>query len=209
MQHQGTASPKRPCIFRVTEIVNPCLRSAFLQRKILRSPTPETLQSFEIGRAIESRWIEAISEQPDVTTLRAGVPCRYVNPLFEIRGRADVLLKQGHGPVELYEVKTYKGHKRIPTHPYRDHVNQLQFYLNALSIESGTIAYVDRDVYTGTGLVKEARFPIQRNRIIYSALLYRTHRLYHALDNDITPPRERCWKCLGYCPYEEECNGIR
>ena len=84
-------------------------------------------------------------------------------------------------------------------------MNQLQFYLNILGVENGSIDYINKLAFLHGRDVVDRRFQIRRDKGVYEILLERGHKLYGALMANIPPPKEKCWKCQGYCSYDEEC----
>ena len=84
-------------------------------------------------------------------------------------------------------------------------MNQLQFYLNVLGVEAGCIDYINKLAFLHGRDVVDRRFRIQRDENVYRMLRGRAHLLFGALMANIPPPKEKCWKCEGYCAYLKEC----
>lgn len=196
---------KQPHIFWVTEIACPCLRAVYFNRKIGKPYSLDLLRIFNSGRVLESWWIDLLDQRNDVFILGENVPCRHINSFYRIHGRADVLLQREYSMIEVHEIKSIKSFGSWMDEPKLEHVNQLQFYLNVLGVENGSIDYINKLAFLyGKGII-DRRFYIRRDEGIYRTLLGRAHELFGALMSDITPPKEKCWKCDGYCTYHEEC----
>jgi hypothetical protein len=157
---------------------------------------------------VEKRWIESLRESQEVVPLSIGAPCRHINQYFEVHVKADLIAQHALGAVVLYEAKATKGKTLTRDDPYSNHVNQLQFYMNATGIEWGIINYIDCDEFKRSGRLIDRRYPINRDEKTYLTLLNRTHDLFEALDTDTIPPIKRCWKCNGFCLYEKECESL-
>ena len=175
--------------------------------KFQKQPSVEVLRIFNAGHVLESWWIEFLDKKKDVEVLCVNMPCRHINPFYRIHGRIDVLIQKGYGELEVHEMKTIKSFGRWLEEPKIEHVNQIQFYLNVLGIESGSIDYVNKLGFLHGKDVIDKRFPIQRDKSVFKLLIGRAHNLFGAFMADIPPPVEKCWKCDGYCIYNDECGG--
>ncbi|MCW4049135.1 MAG: CRISPR-associated protein Cas4 [Candidatus Bathyarchaeota archaeon] len=188
-----------------TEITGPCLRSAFYDRKYGKKPSTESLRVFNAGRVLESWWIDLLERRKDIEIIRENMPCRHINSFYRIYGRADVVLQRDYGQLEVHEIKTIKCFGSFLEEPKPEHVNQLQFYLNTLGIEVGYIDYINKQTFINGYNTIDKKFKIKRDKRTHKKLLKRAHALFGALIVDIPPVREPCWKCQGYCLYQDEC----
>ena len=91
-----------------------------------------------------------------------GTPCRHLNQFFEVHGKSDLIAQHDLGTIVLHEVKATKRKALTLDDPYSNHVDQLQFYLNATGIEQGIINYVDSEEFNRSGQLMDRRYPINR-----------------------------------------------
>ena len=202
---EKSSKQREPHIFWVTEIAGPCLRAVYFDRKIDKPPPLDLLRIFNSGRVLESWWMDLVNKRNDVFILGKYVPCLHINSFYRIHGRADVFVQREYGKIEVHEIKTIKSIGSWLDKPKPEHVNQLQFYLNILGVEAGSIDYINKFAFLYGNDIIDHRFSIQRDDRVYKVLLSRTHELFGALMADIPPPKEKCWKCEGYCSYQQEC----
>ena len=99
---------RRPHIFWVTEIVSPCLRAVYFDRKIGKTPSIDLFRIFNSGRVRESWWIDFLDLKKDIAVLGVNIPCRHINSFYRVHGRADVLVQWEYGEIEVHEIKTIK-----------------------------------------------------------------------------------------------------
>lgn len=163
------------------------------------------LRVFNSGNVLESWWIKLLQRRRSATILSVDMPCRIINPQFRVHGRADVLLKLEYGGIEVHEIKTISNFGRWLNEPKQEHVNQLQFYLNVLGVETGYIDYINKYAFMHGFEVIDRRFLVLRDIRLFEKLLDRAQELFKTINEDIPPQKERCWKCDGYCLYKEEC----
>jgi hypothetical protein len=191
----------KPDVFWATEITNPCLRSAFYERKYGKPSTTDNLRVYNAGKVLESWWINLLERGKDINIIRTNMPCRHINPFYRIHGRADAVIQNNYGQLEVHEVKTIKCFGSFLEEPKPEHVNQLQFYLNVLGVDTGYIDYINKQTFINGSSSIDKRFKIKRDPRIYKRIIRRAHSFFGSLLVDIPPLKEPCWKCQGFCQY--------
>ncbi|MHA1971538.1 MAG: CRISPR-associated protein Cas4 [Candidatus Hodarchaeales archaeon] len=192
-------------ILWVTDITSPCLRAVYYERKQKTPSTVQKLRVFNAGRVLEDWWINLLERRQDTEIIATEMPCRHINPFYRIHGRADVVTQRNQGELEVHEIKTIKCFGSFLTEPKPEHVNQLQFYLNTLGIETGYIDYINKQTFINGYNTIDKRFQIKQNKRTYKRLLKRAHNLFGCLLADTPPKPEPCWKCKRNCPYLTSC----
>lgn len=205
IMREDKRKPRHSGVFCVTEIASPCLRAVYFDRKISKPLSLDLLRIFNSGRVFEAWWIDFLDRIKDIFILDVNVPYRHINTFYKIHGRADVILQQRYGNIEVHEIKMIKSFDEWLEEPKPEHVNQLQFYLNILVVKNSSIDYIKKLAFGyGKGIVNK-RFCTKRDVRAYIRPLKRSCEQFGALMANITPTKEKCWKCDEYCSYNEEC----
>jgi hypothetical protein len=66
--------------------------------------------------------------------------------------------------------------------PKLEHINQLQFYLNVLGVEAGSIDYINKNAFLNGEDIIDQRFPIYRDEKVYRERLERAHELFGSIE---------------------------
>jgi len=199
--------PREVGIFWVTDLVKTCLRQSYLDI-IDPQPKPiETLRIFEAGRAIERLWVDRVLPT-HFRILGTQLPARYHGDGFCIHGRIDALVQHNDGSLVVHEVKSAKS-LFYTSEPKTDHVKQLQFYLNVLNVEFGSVDYLDKTVLLQGGNrdrdAVDRCFTVQRDPAIFTATVSRARELVQFIKADTIPDASsRDWYCE-YCLHHEGC----
>lgn len=197
-------------VYYVTDLCKQCLRQAYLD---ITQPAPqpvETLRIFEAGRVLEKLWVEKIlPERYEVISTQ--LPARYTCLEFSIHGRVDALCQHEGASLVVHECKTAKS-LFYTTEPKKEHVQQLQFYLNALNVEFGSIDYLDKSILlqgsdkSGGGQVDRC-FTVKRDPSTFALLVSKCKELAKFINTDTLPDASsRDWFC-DYCQHKESCSG--
>jgi len=179
-------------------LLSSCLRRQFLiyKRGILISEEKAGL--FEIGRMFH--------EFLDRTLRAGGLVVKAVEAPFiivhfcgdepiRVNGRADLILSVD-GEEYVVEVKSVR---KLPSAPFKHHVQQLNLYLGAYGIKRGSLIYLEKQV------LAHKIFPVEFSLEAFKLLLNRAARLHQALISNSPPkPDNEEWECR-YCEFKNEC----
>jgi len=191
-------------ILYVTDITKPCLRCAYLDITSPKKSTIEKRRVFESSRIIEAFWIDVLRSLPDTRVLSTQVPAYYQKETLRIHGRADALIQHNIGALVVHEVKSIKSLYHVKQ-PIVEHIDQLQFYLNALGLENGRLDYVDKTVlFSGQGELVDISFLVKRDPQSFEGLIHRAIVLESFVNAGEFPQPEECWLCQ-YCGHREGC----
>jgi hypothetical protein len=121
--------------------------------------SPETMYTFELGRQIESMYIEIFKRMG----LFVADHIKFYNPDFHVSGELDVVLREAPGSPIIYglEVKTsygdyfkmaqITGRPGVPAAPKEEHVMQVMMYLdNFPKLPYFKLIYLGRDKFDRT-----------------------------------------------------------
>lgn len=121
--------------------------------------SPETMYTFELGRQIESMYIEMFKKMG----IFVGDHIKFYNPDFHVSGELDVVLRESPGSPVIYglEVKTsygdyfkvaqITGRPGVPPAPKEEHVMQVMMYLdNFPKLPYFKLIYLGRDKFDRT-----------------------------------------------------------
>ena len=148
---QRRPSKTRPSgVLYVTDLTKSCQRKAYLDIKDPQKYSVETLRIFEAGNILEDYWIKLLEDTPGITVLNSQLPARYYGSGFSVHGRVDILTQISNGSLLVREVKTIKSFRYL-NEPKPEHVEQIQFYMNALGVELGQIDYIDKTALLSGG----------------------------------------------------------
>jgi len=191
----------------VTDLTKPCLRASMLD---ILHPKPypvETLKIFESGNMIEDWWVQKVlKNRIGIEVLGDQVQAYHKVGKWIIHGRVDALcLHIGEG-IRVHEVKSIKNASYVRNNGAKpEHIKQIQFYLNALGVEFGSVDYLCKHTMLNGGSDPvDVSFPVTRNPFMFSELLQHAQNLGDAVESgeaDCTPG----WLC-GYCQHAETCD---
>ena len=191
-------------ILYVTDITKSCMLCAYLDIIAPIILTVDKRRLFESSSIIEAFWIDALRSLPDTRVLSTQVPACYQKDTLRIHGRIDALVQHKVGALVVHEVKSTKSLYYVKE-PIVEHIDQLQFYLNALGLENGRPDYVDKTVFlSGQGDRVDLSFPVRRDPRTFEGLIHRAIVLESYITAEECPPPEKCWLCR-YCGHQEEC----
>jgi CRISPR-associated exonuclease Cas4 len=201
----GRVRKERPeGVLYVTDLVKPCMRSAYYGVTIDREVPKETLRIFESGRLIEDFWVNVLMNSDGIKVLGTQLPARYVAGGLEIHGRVDALCQHHDNALVLHEVKSAKS-TFYTNSPKEEHLLQLQFYMSCLGVDFGQVDYLDKSVMLqGEGSAVEKCFMVERDSGMFAEVVRRGKVLNEALKCREPPPLEKGWLC-DYCLYRSEC----
>lgn len=210
---QANRKVREPNILYVTDITKPCMRNSYYSITLDKPTKPETLRIFQIGTLLEDYYLTALQASENINVLGTQIAARHRDQDgFEIHGRCDAIAQHGDATLVIHEVKSAKSSSwRDEAQP--EHVDQLQFYLNILGIDTGLIDYVDKTImlqgndprHPNEKNPPDRSFPITRDQEAYKTLLEKARKLHAYLKKREPPPPTECWQCNGYCDYAEEC----
>ena len=80
---------------------------------------------------LENYWVKILINRPDVYVIGTQLAAYYYGKGFTVHGRVDVLAQHNQRELRVHEVKTIKSFQYLDE-PKPYHVEQVQFYLNAL-----------------------------------------------------------------------------
>ena len=164
------------------------------------------MRVLETGNILERYWIKLLNKNPEVTLLSTQIPTHYQCSGFRIHGRADALAQHEKGELRVHEVKSIKSFNYLST-PQKEHVEQLQFYLNVLGVEVGQIDYIDKASLFGGGdgvFSVDASFRVYKDTDVFTDLILRANDLYRTIRDRKIPELKRAWIC-DYCLHKQEC----
>jgi hypothetical protein len=193
-------------VLYVKDITKPCPRKAYLDITDYKPFSLETMRVLETGNILEKYWIKLLKQDPEIALLGTQIPAQYQFADFRIHGRADAIAQHKKGELRLHEVKSIKSFNYLST-PQKEHVEQLQFYLNILGVEVGQIDYIDKAALFGGGdsvFSVDASFRIYRDKDFFTDLILRANDLYRAIRERKIPEIRRGWIC-DYCLHKQEC----
>jgi CRISPR/Cas system-associated exonuclease Cas4 (RecB family) len=199
---------REPGVYYVTDLTKGCLRQAYLDIVEPREQPIETQRIFEAGRALERLWVERVLPIR-FSVLAIQLPARYTCEGFSIHGRVDALCQHSDGSLVVHECKSAKS-LFYTNEPKLEHVQQIQFYLNTLNVEFGSIDYLDKGVLlqgsdrNGGGQVDRC-FTVQRDPVIFVTIITRCRELSQFVNAGTLPDAAKPdWYC-NYCLHRDGC----
>lgn len=205
---QRTPKPRFPGVLYVTDIVKPCQLQAYHGVLTPTAYEVETLRIFEAGNMIEAYWAELLDKRIDISVLGTQVPTYYYGDDFEVHGRLDVLCQHNNQHIVAHEVKSAKS-SHWYTSARDNHIEQIQFYMNALGIKRGRIDYLDKSAFLEGSNPIDSFFEVQANPAVFSWLIARGEELNEALKSGIPPkPNPLAWngRICDYCGFHDICS---
>jgi hypothetical protein len=201
------SKPRPNDVLYVTDLTKPCQRKAYMDIKDPQMYSVETLRIFETGNILEDYWIKLLEDTQDITVLGSQLPARYYGSGYSVHGRVDILTQNNNGVMTVREVKTIKSFRYLKE-PKPEHVEQIQFYMNALGVELGQIDYIDKSALLSggtSGVSVDRSFTVVRNPEVYRDLLSRASSLHKSLCEESLPESRKGWLC-DYCPHQKPCS---
>jgi len=190
-------APSEPNVVWITEIVD-CLRKSYYARTRGREVRGyrEALP-IAVGATLH-RVVEEAIQRFLGDRARVEVPVEHFVPETEvtIRGRADVVVELDR--MAVFEIKTTMKNDG-DARPLPPHLMQLQFYLNALRIDTGAIVYVTPE--------RIKVFPVARDYRTMETIEYRATVLAYCLRKQKVPKREVKPYYCNTCPFRFTCLG--
>jgi len=174
--NQRTLSDK----IHVTEACG-CLRYAYFRRKYKLEGEPN--YTTFMGIAIHDSILKFISDKTEI---------HVENDIIE--GYADAIIEI-NGQKYVFELKTVK---KLPTKPYKSHIEQVNCYMNMLGIDKAVIVYVQRS----DG--KKTVFVVDRDPDLFTVTLDKARYLKKCLE-DNKPPKIRDESFCFMCPFRKIC----
>ncbi len=202
-EENGKVRP--PKTLYVTDIVKPCLRQAYFNI-IIDKPYPlESLRIFEAGNILENYWISILEKSEKI--LARQLPA-YVNlGDWAVHGRIDILTQRANEKVLIHEVKSAK---KFYGSAQNEHLDQLQFYLNATGIYYGCVDYLDKTaLMTGDAQI-DTSIEVTKNQDDFLRITAKAGELINFLESSELPPsNSTAWKgrICDYCQFRAECSG--
>ncbi|RLG84704.1 MAG: hypothetical protein DRO39_07265 [Thermoprotei archaeon] len=192
-------SPSEPNVVWITEVVD-CLRKSFYARTRGRevagfSEAMPIVSGASLHRVVEEAVQRFLGDRVSVE-----VPVEHYVPEADvtIRGRADVVVELDRRAVFEIKTTTRNGND---ARPLPQHIMQLQFYLNALKVDTGAIVFVTPE--------RIRVFPVARDPKVMESIEHRAAVLSYCLRKQKAPKREvRPYYCNA-CPYRFTCLGTR
>ena len=139
------SQPGRSGSFFASSVGNPCDRLLWLQFNGKTAPGQVSSilkRIFDHGNITQNRYLEYF-KKVDVY-VNSEVQCKMTDPV-KISGRADFILSINGHPY-IVELKTIKASDfNALDGPKKEHLIQLQVYLNLLNIENGAVLYECKD----------------------------------------------------------------
>ncbi|MEM4202639.1 MAG: PD-(D/E)XK nuclease family protein [Candidatus Methanomethylicaceae archaeon] len=135
----------------------------------------------------------------EVKATELKVELKHPNKEIYLSGRVDVLVVDQGGEEVVVEVKSARS---VPDAPHRNHVLQLQCYLNYTGINKGIILYWGKS----SGEVKA--FEVQADPGTMDEVWERCEAVVEGIQRGIPPPKEGTengWECL-FCEHFRECH---
>jgi CRISPR/Cas system-associated exonuclease Cas4 (RecB family) len=170
----------------------------------------ETLRIFEAGNIIEDYWIRVLKNSEGIQVLATQLPAYYISDEFEVHGRVDALVQHNKSEIRVHEVKTAKTLKYVQE-PKTEHVEQIQFYLNALGLARGQLDYLDKSVFLNGSSPSVASidrsFIIEADSSNFNNLIHRANNLFDALQRKQAPAPKHSWLC-DYCLHKDSCDKL-
>lgn len=187
--------------------IGSCIRKVWYSYKYPKETDIELTKIFEVGNLIHdfvSKVIES-DKNPHVELLERELPLRLETKDFTISGRLDdMLLLKEDGRKILVEVKSTKT-TDYTTEPSRNHVMQLQLYMQITGIHEGIVLYVDKNN------LKSKAFSVKYDEELSKEIMNRFIELNICLVTDQLPLDEAkrdpslMWMCR-YCEYNDKCD---
>ena len=200
-------------VYYVTELCRKCLLSTYYNIKEEVPPTEKMLRIFQMGHILEDFYIQnVLRNTPGIQVIATQLPARVKVNDYEIHGRIDALCIED-GKLVVHEIKTAKTASWKNT-PNEEYVTQLQFYLNALALDSGRIDVIDKTILLlgedprNIGLLPDISYPIIRDALPYHDILAAAEILHRAVTTNTQPEPNPNWQCMGrvsYCDHIEKC----
>lgn len=202
---------RAPNTLFVTDLTKPCQLNAYLDIVEDRPAPPETLRIFEAGRLVEDWWVGILNQSKNIKVLGTQLTARYDGGDYTIHGRVDALCQHDNSRLVVHEVKSAKTAHWMKE-PKPEHVEQLQFYLNALGVEWGVVDYCDKTVLLhgfdprrpDEPATVDKSFTVQSDPNTYAELIKRARFLWECWAGRNMPDASRGWQC-DYCLYHDIC----
>ena len=208
LEKTGNRKERPPNTLYVTDLVKACQRMAYFGITNRRDAPLESLRIFKAGDLIEDFWVDILHKRCDIRVLGTQVRAYYKCDDFEIHGRVDALCQHNNTAIVAHEVKSAKTAHWL-REPKDNHVAQLQFYLNSLSIDYGQIDYLDKKALLDGKNPIDVSFTVERDPQAFTDLINTAKQLHKAWTTETQPPANPdAWngKVCNYCQYKDLCD---
>jgi len=204
---------RAPNTLYTTDLTHPCPRQIWLNIMHDDPFPPETLRIFDAGRVLEDHWVGVLEKKKDIAVIATQLPARHFFKVdgeeWSIHGRVDILCQHDYDGLIVHEVKTTKNLYYIKRQgPRQEHIDQIQFYINALGVKHGQIDYLDKEAWLTGEREVDKSFPIEANDTIYSYLTLAAEQIAKDIKYANLPdPNPDAWggRICDFCRYRKLC----
>ena len=205
---QSKPKPRLSGVLYVTDLTKPCQLQAYLNIKEAQTFPVETLRIFEAGNMIEDYWDNILVKNSGIWVLGTQVPTYYFGDGWEVHGRLDALCQHDNGCIVAHEVKSIKSTYYLRG-PRDEHLEQVQFYMNVLGVDSGQVDYLDKKSFLdGKGVIDHC-FKVKRDSRVFGWMVERAMVLAAAVtgSGDVPVGSPLAWsgKICDYCGHRDKC----
>lgn len=202
-----------PNMYYVTDGTKECIRDAYYGVFLDLPSEAEKLRIFNAGNVLEPWWIHVLNASPRYRVIETQVRAYHFTSVnsddVEIHGRLDALVQHNDQALVGHEVKSQKNLYYVRSRGARKaHIHQCGFYCTKLGLVYGQIDYLDKAAFLQGANPIDYQYPINQDAMEegYNNIIQTIRILHGYCRGSVLPPKNKCWKCDGYCDHRVLCD---